>query len=105
MKMSQEKLTHLIKKMINVIKPIGVLEIDFRLEPMMIHDNGYYMNITYILPDDSPLMNSSNNELNMKKMNWNTHIKKTIQNYFDVDVIINSTSFSSESFYKQKNRK
>jgi hypothetical protein len=104
MKMSQEKLTKLIKKMTNVIKPKGVLDIKFRLEPLGIRDDEYYMNITYIVPDDSEYLRSSNmRDSDNTRIKWNSEIKNSIKNYFNVDVIINSTGIQSESYYiKQK---
>ena len=48
--MSEERLTKLIKKMINVIKPNGVSHIEFRLEPVPIRDDEYYIILTYIAP-------------------------------------------------------
>jgi hypothetical protein len=104
MKMSQEKLTKLIRKMTNVIKPKGVLDIEFHLEPLGIRDDEYYMNITYIVPDDSEYLRSSNMRFSdNKRINWNSEIKNSIKGYFNVDVIINSTGIKSESYYnKQK---
>lgn len=100
MAMSEEKLTKLINKMINVIKPNGVLDITFRLEPLGIRNDEYYMDINYIVPDDSPYLRETHRDIRTK---WNGEIKKSIKNYFDTDVIINSTGMSSESYYnKQK---
>jgi predicted SAM-dependent methyltransferase len=105
MTMSEEKLTKLINKMINVIKPNGVLDITFRLKPLGIRDDEYYMDINYIVPDDSPLlkMGKSPRSFNDIRMEWNYGIKNSIKNYFDTDVIINASSITSESYYnKQK---
>ena len=100
MKLSEEKLTKLINKMINVIKPKGVTDINFRLTPLGIRDDEYYMDIKYIVPDDSPYLTLKYEDI---RLIWNNEIKKTIKGYFDVDVIINSTGMSSESYYnKQK---
>ena len=100
MKLSEEKLTILINKMINVIKPKGVTDINFRLTPLGIRDDEYYMDIKYIVPDDSPYLTLKHRDI---RLIWNNEIKKTIKGYFDVDVIINSTGMSSESYYnKQK---
>jgi hypothetical protein len=104
MKLSEEKLTKLIKKMINVIKPNGVLDIEFRLVPLGIRDDEFYMEITYIVPDDSPLlkMGKSPRSFNDIRMEWNYGIKNSIKNYFNTDVIINSSSISSESYYNRQ---
>jgi hypothetical protein len=104
MKMSEEQLTNAIKKLTNVIKPNGVLGITFRLEPLGIRNDEYYMNITYIVPDDSPLlkMGKSPRSFNDIRMEWNYGIKNSIKNYFNTDVIINSSSISSESYYNRQ---
>ena len=103
--MSEEQLTNAIKKLTNVIKPNGVLGITFRLEPLGIRNDEYYMNITYIVPDDSPLlkMGKSPRSFNDIRMEWNYGIKNSIKNYFNTDVIINSSSISSESYYNRQN--
>jgi hypothetical protein len=105
MKMSEEQLTNAIKKLTNVIKPNGVLGITFRLEPLGIRNDEYYMNITYIVPDDSPLlkMGKSPRSFNDIRMGWNNEIKTAIKNYFNTDVIINSSGISSESYYNRQN--
>ena len=102
--MSEEQLTKLIKKMTNLIKPNGVLGITFRLEPLGIRNDEYYMNITYIVPDDSPLlkMGKSPRSFNDIRMEWNYGIKNSIKNYFNTDVIINSSGISSESYYNRQ---
>ena len=100
MKISEDKLTKLIKKMINVIKPNGVSDISFRLEPLTIRDDEYYIHLTYIVPDDSEYLRSSNmRRSDLIRREWNEQIKNTIKEYFDTDVIINSTGISSESYY------
>ena len=102
--MSEEQLTNAIKKLTNVIKPNGVLGITFRLEPLGIRNDEYYMNITYIVPDDSEYLRSSNmRDSDNTRIKWNSEIKNSIKNYFNIDVIINSTGIQSESYYiKQK---
>lgn len=102
--MSEEQLTNAIKKLTNVIKPNGVLGITFRLEPLGIRNDEYYMNITYIVPDDSPLlkMGKSPRSFNDIRMGWNYEIKNSIKNYFNTDVIINSSGISSESYHNRQ---
>lgn len=102
--MDEKTLTKLINKMIGVIKPKGVTDIKFRLTPLGIREDEFYMNIKYIVPDDSPLlkMGKSLRSLNDIKMEWNHEIKKSIKNYFNVDVIINSTGMSSESYHNNQ---
>ena len=85
--MSEDKLTKLIKKMINVIKPNGVSDISFRLEPLGNRDDVYYIILTYIVPDDSEyLAPSSMRSMVDIKTNWNNEIKKSIKDYFNTVV-------------------
>lgn len=99
--MSEEQLTNAIKKLTNVIKPNGVLGITFRLEPLGIRNDEYYMNITYIVPDDSELK-SLRLDSDDIRIRWNYEIKTAIKNYFNTDVIINSSGISSESYYNRQ---
>ena len=101
--MSEEQLTKLIKKMTNLIKPNGVLGITFRLEPLGIRNDEYYMNITYIVPDDSEYLRSHNMRNSGDiRIKWNYEIKNSIKNYFNTDVIINSSGISSESYHNRQ---
>jgi hypothetical protein len=103
MKKSEEQLTKLIKKMTNLIKPNGVLGITFRLEPLGIRNDEYYMNITYIVPDDSEYLRSHNmRNSDDIRIKWNYEIKNSIKNYFNTDVIINSSGISSESYHNRQ---
>ena len=61
--MSEEKLTKLIKKMINVIKPNGVLDIEFRLVPLGIRDDEFYMETTYRIE-------IMKNKISSKRVQW-----------------------------------
>ena len=98
--MSEDKLTKLIKKMINVIKPNGVSDISFRLEPLTIRDDEYYIHLTYIVPDDSEYLAPSSMRSMMDiQTNWNYEIKKSINDYFNTVVFIGSTNMASESYY------
>lgn len=101
--MSEEQLTNAIKKLTNVIKPNGVLGITFRLEPLGIRNDEYYMNITYIVPDDSELT-SLRLDSDDIRIRWNYEIKTAIKNYFNTDVIINSSGISSESYYNKQRK-
>ena len=98
MKMSVKQLTKLIKKMIDIIKPVGVEKIDFTLEP--ISDNEIYMAVTYVVPDNSKfLILNRFGVINDNRLSWNSELKKAIKNYFGVDVIINSSGMTSLSHY------
>ncbi len=101
--MNQKQLEKMIGKMMNVIKPNGVSDMDFNLQPLEIYENEYYMNVTYVVPDGSEFLRGDN----MKKSDayrsqWNHEIKNTIKNYFNVDVIINNSGIQSESYYNRQ---
>jgi hypothetical protein len=102
MEMSKEELTNAIKKLITVIKPVGVSDITFSLEEMGIRDKEYYMFVKYIVPDDSDYLKRGDIDLRVK---WNNEMKKSIKNYFNADVMINSTSISSESYHNKQKQK
>jgi hypothetical protein len=97
----QENLKKTISKMVNVTKPKGVSLIDFELIP--IQENKYGSLITYVVPDDSMYLKMKTNPriFESVRQEWNQSIKKSINNYFDVEVIINESEISSESWYNQ----
>lgn len=102
--MKIDKAKQLISKMIEVIKPNGVSNIRFNLQPL--EDNEFYMNITYIVPDDSEYLRSYNmRNSDDIRIRWNYEIKNSIKNYFNIRVIINSTSISSQSYYNEHGNK
>jgi hypothetical protein len=101
--MKIDKAKQLIGKMIDVIKPNGVLDIVFSLEPLGIRDNEFYMNIRYVVPDDSEYLRSKNmRNSDYVRLGWNNEIKNSINNYFNIKVIINSTGISSQSYYNSQ---
>ena len=101
--MSEERLTKLIKKMINVIKPNGVSHIEFRLEPIPIRDDEYYIILTYIVPDDSEYLAPSHmRSMHNIKYNWNYEIRKSIKDYFNTVVIVSLSNIASESYYNSQ---
>jgi hypothetical protein len=102
MNMSEEELTNAINKFTSVIKLKGVLDIKFRLTPLGIREDEFYMDIKYIVPDDSIYLNTSTIDNRLK---WNNEIRYSIKSYFNADVIINSTGISSESYYNKQKEK
>jgi hypothetical protein len=106
MKMSQEQIERAINKMINVIKLNDVLSVDikvYHLDLGVKYD--YYLNITYVVPDDSEFLRSSNMRYSdYNKMTWNKEILDNLKNYMGIDTLINSSVVMSESNYqKMKN--
>jgi hypothetical protein len=97
-----ERDNKLIRRYLNISKPLGVSDIDFDLEPT--GDKGeYYMDITYIVPADSEYLqqdlpiNPRQDWVNYR-YNWNYHISKDINNFFGLKVIINNSGTRSEKF-------
>ena len=101
MKMSVKQLTKYIKKMIDIIKPVEVEKIDFTLEP--ISDNEFYMDVTYVVPDDSEFLTKKHyDNLSHYYSIWNEKIKKGLRNYLDIKAIVNQTGITSQSFYEKE---
>ena len=96
--MNQEQLQKFIDKLVNVVKPKGVEHIDCKLESLNNQYDEYYLDITYVFPDNSPYLGKHLTGPQIRS-EWDSQIKKTIRNYIGVDVIINSSSFKSKSFY------
>ena len=94
MKTNIETLTKLINKMIRVIKPDGVSDINFVLSPTF--DDKFYLSITYVVPDDSKYLSPINRDY---RIEWNEEIIKTIENYFDVEIRLLSSGTSSQSYH------
>jgi hypothetical protein len=87
-----EKYTKLIKRLIKVIKPIGVTDIDFELKPTG-SLNEFYMSVTYWIPSDSELLQKSNIPItDRRRYEWNSEIQKNINQWFDISVMITSSS-------------
>ncbi len=100
MSMNPKQLKMVIGKMMNVIKPNGVSNMNFHLTP--INKNEYYLGVTYIVPDGSEFLRRDNmKKTDVYRDQWNREIKNTIKNYFDIDVIINSSGVQSELYYNK----
>jgi hypothetical protein len=98
MNINPKQLKMLIGKMMNVIKPNGVSNMNFHLTP--INKNEYYLGVTYIVPDGSEFLGDFK-KTDYYRSGWNREIKNTIKNYFDIDVIINSSGVQSESYFNR----
>lgn len=102
MSMNQNQLEKLIDKMINVIKPNGVSDMGFNLEPMETYKDEYYMRVTYVVPDGSEFLKRDNmKKTDVYRDQWNREIKNTIKNYFNINVVISSSSIESESYHNR----
>jgi hypothetical protein len=97
--MDEKKLKDGIDRLKNMIKPNGVIDIEYTLKH--IEDNEYYMSVTYIVPDGSPYLNNlSRVESNMFRVDLNNELKRNILSYINVKVIITSSSIAAESYHK-----
>lgn len=103
--MSQEQVERAINKMINIIKPNDVSSIDIEVHNLGLGDKvkyEYYLNIMYVVPDDSEFLRSSNMRYSdYNKMKWNKEILDNIKNYLGIEIIINSSGVSSESYHQK----
>jgi hypothetical protein len=104
MKMSKEQIERGIKKMISIIKPNDVLSVDIEVHHLGLGEvkYDYYLNIKYVVPNDSEFLRSSNMRYSdYNKMKWNKEILDNLRNYLGIDVIINSSGVSSESYHNR----
>jgi hypothetical protein len=103
MSISLKNIERVLKRLMPILLPEEVVDIDFELEPYRssTKNNEYYFGITYVLPDDSDYLKIDNDPPYKK---WNHQIRKTIENTLDIEIIINSTGFRSLS-YHLKNKK
>ena len=101
--MSYKQKEMAINKMINIIRPNGVLDIEFEMSSA--GNNEYYFGITYVVPDDSIFLRSSDMRYSDSiKREWNAEISKNIRNYLGVVVKIINSGIRSESYHqKMKN--
>lgn len=100
--LTQIQLEKLISKLFSVIKPKGVIDIDFNVEPLEINDDEYYLSITYVVPDDSEFLRShSTRDSDRYRLLWNKHLVNTIESYFNTKVFVINSSIISKSFYNR----
>jgi hypothetical protein len=104
MKMSKEQIERAINKMISIIKPNDALSVDIEVHHLGLGEvkYDYYLNIKYVVPNDSEFLRSSNMRYSdYNKMKWNKEILDNLKGYLGIDVIINSSGFSSESYHNR----
>ena len=102
MKMSKEKTVQSVNKLVNALKPDGVVHIESEIDPVDIHGNEYYIHITYVVPNDSKFLNRDNiRKTDYYRDVWNRDLTQYLKNYLGVNVIISSSSISSESYHNR----
>lgn len=89
----EKDLKNAITKLLEVIKPEGVLEIKFRLEHF--HDDRWHMYVKFIVPDDSDYLNGYSIQT---RIDWKNEIVNNIFNFLGARVIINNTSIVGKSY-------
>ena len=90
----------ILPKFIKNLLPEGVIDIEYDIEKLS--DDEYYMGVTLIVPDDSPLLLRKNEFLMMKERNeLREELKRNILGFFGKRMIINSTGIRAESFHNQ----
>jgi hypothetical protein len=90
----------ILPKFIHTLLPDGVVDIEYDIEP--IEKDEYYLNVTFIVPDDSPLLIIKNELLMMReRIEMREELKRKILGFFGKRVIINSTGIRAESFHRQ----
>ena len=101
-KSSDNKFSEIIPKFIDSMLPDGIINIDYKLE--RIDDNEYYMDVTFIVPDDSELLSTSNRrESDFIRLKMKEELKKNILSFFGKRMIINQVGIISQSFYERFN--
>ena len=96
--MNEKQLRMALVKLMDIILPKEVIDIDYDIEPTDTKDE-YYMSVTYIVPDDSQYLRSHNmRQSDLFRRELNDELKRNIWAYLNVRVIINSTGIRSESY-------
>lgn len=99
--MDADNLHKLVGRLLKIIKPSEVAEIEFELDPIG-GNSEYYLKLTYVVPNDSKYFNRKNqNDLYNDVREWNRQIVKSIMNYFDIKVYISSSGVRSEEFHNK----
>ena len=84
----------LIRRYLNLSKPNGVSDIEFKLTPTG-DESEYYMYLTYIVPDGSEYLRLEKYNI---RYEWNRYIQKDIYNFFGLKVITTRTGIRNEKF-------
>jgi hypothetical protein len=100
-----ERFNNLLGKIIKFIKPDGVLDIEFDLEPLSYKDNEYYLSVVYVVDDDSKFLRSSDMRASdFVRQKWNSTLKINIESFLGLDVIITNSGIRSKSYNEQLKR-
>ena len=101
--MSKEKTVQSVNKLVNALKPDGVVHIESEIDPVDIHGNEYYIRITYVVPDESEFLKRDNiRNTDYYRNVWNQDLTQYLKNYLGLNVILNSSGIQSESYYNRQ---
>ncbi len=101
--MSKEKTVQSVNKLVNALKPDGVVHIESEIDPVDIHGNEYYIRITYVVPDGSEFLKRDNiRNTDYYRNVWNQDLTQYLKNYLGLNVILNSSGIQSESYYNRQ---
>ena len=102
MQMSKEKTVQSVNKLVNALKPDGVIHIESEIDPVDIHGDEYYIHIIYVVPNDSKFLNRDNiRNTDYYRNVWNRDLLQYLKNYLGINVILSSSSINSESYYNR----
>lgn len=103
----QHKIVDMIKKIVSIHKPEGVVDVEVEVEPSSSDGKDfYYLNLTYVVPSDSEHLKVRNFRDKFYSFDkiypWNRELKKTIEDFLNTNVIINSHAIRSTDFNLRK---
>jgi len=98
--LSHNTFIKILPNFIHSLLPDGVVDIEYDIKPL--EKDEYYLDVTFIVPDDSPLLFRKNELLMMReRIDMREELKRKILGFFGKKVIIISTGIRAESFHKQ----
>lgn len=98
--LSHNTFIKVLPNFIHSLLPDGVVDIEYDIEP--IEKDEYYLDVTFIVPDDSPLLFKRNETLMMRdRIEMREELKRKILGFFGKKVIINNTGVRAESYHRQ----
>lgn len=98
--LSNNTFIKVLPNFIHSLLPDGVVDIEYDIEP--IENDEYYLDVTFVVPDDSPLLVRKNELLMMReRIEMREELKRKILGFFGKRVIINNTGVRAESYHRQ----
>lgn len=89
----QHKIVDMIKKIVSIHKPEGVVDVDVEVESAS--SNGvdfYYLGLMYIVPSDSEFLTIGKSHM---KNEWNKEIRKSIEDFLNTKVVLRNSGIRS----------